>query len=216
MRKPPDYDISVFINCPYDEEYQPIFDSLVFAVTDLGFKARCALETRDSGDVRYGKIVQIISECRYGVHDLCRRDPTEVSGVNYPRFNMPFELGLFLMAQTYSKEPVLKKVLPPKSSLILDTEEHTYRIYLSDIGGHDVYAHKNDPTEAIRQVRTWLKNQTRRSMPGSQVTIDRYKTFLNDLPGLRESLRLEPEDVSFTDFLEMVYGWTGTNLIDLP
>jgi hypothetical protein len=30
----------VFINCPFDRTYKPIFDAIVFAVRDLGFVAQ--------------------------------------------------------------------------------------------------------------------------------------------------------------------------------
>jgi hypothetical protein len=29
----------VFINCPFDHRYKPIFEGIVFAVSDLGFVA---------------------------------------------------------------------------------------------------------------------------------------------------------------------------------
>ena len=34
----------MFINCPFDAVYEPLFDAIVFAVYDCGFIARCALE----------------------------------------------------------------------------------------------------------------------------------------------------------------------------
>lgn len=34
----------VFINCPFDNAYKPIFDAIVFAIYDLGFVARSALK----------------------------------------------------------------------------------------------------------------------------------------------------------------------------
>jgi hypothetical protein len=34
----------VFINCPFDDTYKPIFEAIVFVVNDLGFVAGCALE----------------------------------------------------------------------------------------------------------------------------------------------------------------------------
>jgi len=36
---------SVFINCPYDSEFAPIFDSIVFATVCCGFLPRSALES---------------------------------------------------------------------------------------------------------------------------------------------------------------------------
>src|ERR1035441_7728852 len=46
----------VFINCPFDTGYQPIFSAIVFAVYDLGFVARCSLEaTCPGGRVHTGE-----------------------------------------------------------------------------------------------------------------------------------------------------------------
>ena len=55
----------VFINCPFDHTYKPIFDAIVFAVHDLGFVARSALEIDDGPEVRLTKIERIIEECRW-------------------------------------------------------------------------------------------------------------------------------------------------------
>ncbi len=42
---------SVFINCPFDNEYWPTFEAVVFTVVACGFTPRCALEELDSGTV---------------------------------------------------------------------------------------------------------------------------------------------------------------------
>lgn len=85
---------AVFINCPFDNDYQPLFDAMVFTILRCGFVPRCALELVDAAGTRIDKIVNIIRECPLGVHDISR---TELdSGSHLPRFNMPFELGLFL------------------------------------------------------------------------------------------------------------------------
>jgi hypothetical protein len=49
-------DNSVFINCPFDDDYRPVFDAIIFAVGVLGFRVRCAQEVDDSGEVRLAKI----------------------------------------------------------------------------------------------------------------------------------------------------------------
>ncbi|HET7464833.1 MAG TPA: hypothetical protein VFJ82_26555, partial [Longimicrobium sp.] len=84
------YDYSVFVNCPFDAEYLPIFRAVFFAVHDCGYLARCALEADDSGEVRIAKINQIIRECRHGIHDISRTELDDRE--NLPRFNMPLEL----------------------------------------------------------------------------------------------------------------------------
>lgn len=60
---------------------------------------RCALEIQDSSQTRIDKIFRIISECRYGMHDICRTEPDPAT--NLPRFNMPLELGIFLGAKHF-------------------------------------------------------------------------------------------------------------------
>ena len=78
---------NVFINCPFDYGYRPIFNALVFAIFDLGFTARCAREVADSGEVRIAKIERIIEECKFGIHGISEVRLDAVN--NLTRFNMP-------------------------------------------------------------------------------------------------------------------------------
>lgn len=110
----------VFINCPFDPTYKPIFWAIVFTVLRSGFSPRCALEADDSSENRLSKIEAIIEECRYGIHDISR---TEVDGdPPLPRFNMPLELGLFLGAKRYGNRDQ-----KTKRALVLDREQTASR-----------------------------------------------------------------------------------------
>lgn len=60
MRARADYDQNVFITCPFDPEYAPIFEAIVFAVNDPGFRLKCARERLDSSEVRLQKIFELI------------------------------------------------------------------------------------------------------------------------------------------------------------
>ena len=120
------YEDSVFINCPFDSQYQAIFYALVFAVHDCGYVARCALEVDDSGLVRIQKIEQMISDCRFGIHDISRveSDPH----TQLPRFNMPLELGLFLGAKRYGKSGKRRSYV--RSSILTSIDFRNFvRIY---------------------------------------------------------------------------------------
>lgn len=86
---------NVFINCPFDKKYQPFEDLIIFTIMDCGFKPRSAKESSASSN-RILKIQQIIRECHFAVHDISRTELDKETGL--PRFNMPFELGLFLGA----------------------------------------------------------------------------------------------------------------------
>ena len=92
-RGKPNYNSSVFINCPFDPEYQPLFRALVFTIAACNLWPRCALEVDDSGETRAEKLIRLIRESRYGIHDISR---TEVNANQLPRFNMPYEFGLFV------------------------------------------------------------------------------------------------------------------------
>lgn len=92
-------DKAVFLNVPFDADYRPLFEALVFCVIDCDFEPRCALEASDGGHFHVEKITRIISTCAFGVHDISRTELDAKWGL--PRFNMPFELGLFLGAKRF-------------------------------------------------------------------------------------------------------------------
>ena len=99
----------VFINGPFDADFNPIFQALIFTIYACGFRPRSARELDDSGQTRIDKLYNIIEECRYGIHDLSR---TELDDKYWlPRFNMPLELGLFLGAKRYGDTAQGKKRL---------------------------------------------------------------------------------------------------------
>jgi hypothetical protein len=113
MTPSPDYERNIFLNCPFDDEYQPLFRAVMFAVLTCGFRARCALEADDGGEVRIAKIQRIIRDSQLGIHDISRTELDLATGL--PRFNMPFELGLFLGAREFGAGQQRKK-----RALILD------------------------------------------------------------------------------------------------
>lgn len=151
-RIPVDYDRNVFVNCPFDGDYQPIFNALVFATFECGLRPRCALEVYDAGEVRIQKIARIIRECRWGIHDISR---TELNARGLPRFNMPLELGIFFGARWFGDRRQKNK-----SCLVLDVDKFRYQQYISDIAGQDIEAHHRDTTSAIKAVRDWLASRS--------------------------------------------------------
>jgi hypothetical protein len=66
------FENNVFVNCPFDRDYLPLLRPLLFTILSLGLRPRIALETIDSGEPRLDKIVRLIRESRYSVHDLSR------------------------------------------------------------------------------------------------------------------------------------------------
>jgi hypothetical protein len=195
----------VFINCPFDSAYRPIFNAIVFAVYDLGFVARCALEEDDAADFRLSKIERIVEECKFGIHDLSAvaLDAT----TNLPRFNMPLELGLFLGCKRFGPKAQSKK-----RCLILDADLYRYRTFISDISGQDLRSHSGEAESAIREVRDWLRAASRRrTLPGGGQIIEHYQRFQNDLPRICTELTLEPDRLTFLDFSDATVQWLRTS-----
>ena len=122
------YEGSVFLNVPFDKKYSRLSDALVFAVYDCGFVARSALGVEDSGKVRVEKILDIIEQSKFGIHDISRAGLDRATGL--ARFNMPLELGFFLGATRYGSSKDREK-----RCLILDRERYRYRNFCSDISG---------------------------------------------------------------------------------
>jgi hypothetical protein len=196
---------AVFINCPFDASYRPLFDAIVFAVMALGFEPRCALE-RDTGtQERLKKIIEIIHSCRFGIHDLSfmRVD----RWTKLPRYNMAFELGLFLGCSEFGGQGQAGK-----SCLILDRERWRYRKSLSDLSGRDIQGHGGNPEHAIVAVRNWLATESQLAdRPGGSFIIRQYKRFRKELPNLCRRARLRVSELSFKDYCALVAVWLRAN-----
>jgi hypothetical protein len=194
------YNVNVFINCPFDKVYKPLFDAIVFAVFDCLFVARCALEEDDGSEIRVQKIFKIISECRLSIHDLSRVEVDK--STRLPRFNMPLELGAFLGAKHFGARGHKKK-----ACLILDSERFRYQKFISDIAGQDIRAHENEPRIVIRVVRDWLRTHSKESIPSGSVIWSRYLAFEKELPLLCKELNLKPKELIFNDYVTLVSRW---------
>jgi hypothetical protein len=91
-RPQPAYEKSVFINCPFDPQFQDLLLAIVFAVTANGFVPRSARETEGNAEPRFLRILQAMSRSKYSIHDLSRFTGEGID--NVARFNMPLELGI--------------------------------------------------------------------------------------------------------------------------
>ena len=195
------YEASVFINCPFDGEYERLFRALVFAVQACGFRPRSALELDDGSEVRLGKILRIIGESRYGIHDLSRTELDE--SADLPRFNMPLELGLFLGAKHFGAGRQTRK-----ACIIFDRERYRYQRFCSDIAGQDIRAHNGGEADLIRAVRDALATwRTSQYLPSGSVIHDHYRRFQEQLPVFAARARLAVGELTFNDLSRAVSEW---------
>ena len=148
MAKEKNYSKNVFINCPFDTKYFELLKTLVFTIVYFDFNPRIALETSDSGQSRLEKIVSLIKESQYSIHDLSRLQAKAVD--EFYRLNMPFELGIDYGLRTFNSS------YSDKRSLILETERFDYMKAISDINGFDIKNHNDIPEQLIECLRSWF------------------------------------------------------------
>jgi hypothetical protein len=162
---------NVFLNCPFDEEYRILLRPMIFTIVYLGYTPRIALETLDSGTPRIDKIVRLIRESKFAIHDLSRcqaKRPGE-----YFRLNMPLELGIDVGCRRFgSGQHKLKRCL------ILEAKSFRYQAAISDLAGSDIVVHKDRPTDLVRGVRNWLHTQVKRALPSPTKVYDAYTEFM--------------------------------------
>jgi hypothetical protein len=200
------YQKNVFINCPFDKEYSDIFYAIIFTIIDCGFTPRCALEIEDGTESRLKKILKLIKECQLGIHDISRTKLDKKHQL--PRFNMPFELGLFLGARHFGGKHHYNK-----NCLILDSKPYRFQKFLSDIAGHDIKVHKNRGRDAMNSARQWLQLQIAKNiiLPTGQSLFVRYQKFQGNSKWLCKELKLSTTDMLFREYHYMVSEWIKRN-----
>lgn len=165
------FEKNVFVNCPFDGDYLPLLRPLLFTIIYLRLKPRIALEAADAGQARLEKIVALIRESKFGIHDLSRCEASN-AGELY-RLNMPFELGLDFGCQRYGRGQHREK-----KTLVLEALPYRYKAALSDLSGADVDVHGNEPYRVIGIVRNWLKNVGVSNAPGPAKIASAFSDFM--------------------------------------
>lgn len=166
----PSFEKSVFINCPFDEDFAPILQAIAFCVVYLGFSPRLAPENSDNAVARLDRIIEIVKGSKYAIHDLSRCRSTSKN--QYARMNMPFELGIDHACSRFGGAPYDKK-----SILILEERRYDYQKALSDISGWDIEPHNGDHQKAVTKVRTWLTAQAGAPRTGPSKILGEYAAF---------------------------------------
>ncbi|HEY8124201.1 MAG TPA: hypothetical protein VIF88_02110 [Methylocystis sp.] len=125
-----------------------------------------------------------------------------------PRFNMPFELGMFFAAKRFGSPQQRKKI-----ALILDSRAYRYRASLSDISGQDIEVHGRVQKRAIRQIRDWLNtcHQGSNSPPGGEFINKQYREFSRQLPNASKKKNLNASELNYADICRAMESWLKDN-----
>lgn len=198
---------NVFVNCPFDADYRPLLNPLLFTIRYLGLRPRIALERSESGESRIAKIIELIEGPKYAIHDLSRLKANRKGEIS--RLNMPFELGVDWGCRQFGRGR-----LSDKKIVILEASRFTYQAALSDIAGSDIAAHRNEPEEVVSVVRNWLANQCRFSAPGKGKI---WGAFTECMGQLHDDLRdrgFDPNDIEnlpVSELLAYIGEWVSAD-----
>ena len=133
---------SVFLNIPYDADFENLLLAYIAAVSAFGFTPRATLEI-PFGQRRLDRILRLIQQSQYSIHDLSRiqldRKPPST-----PRFNMPFELGLTVALE--------KTSCPDHAWIVCESMRRRISKSLSDLDGTDPYVHDGTIKGVFREV----------------------------------------------------------------
>lgn len=140
----------VFLNCPFDADYEPLLDALIFATACCGMVPRSALESVDLAEPRIHRILNLIFSCKYSLHDLsrCRGEGEDALA----RFNMPLELGMAIgrmhaMDRNNPERHVWTALVPTG---------YVYQRVASDLAGYDPIRHDQTAQTLVPAVVQWL------------------------------------------------------------
>jgi hypothetical protein len=168
---PKKFRTSVFINCPFDEEYKLLLRPMLFTLVHVGLLPRLASERSDSLEQRIEKILRLIQECKYSIHDLSRLKSERAN--EFSRLNMPFELGV-----EYGCRRIAKNHLRTKRSLILEKKRYDIQKALSNLNGVDIKCHNNKPTQTVQALQHWLiETVGLKDVESPSVIWDRFNEF---------------------------------------
>lgn len=171
-----DFDKNVFINCPFDDDYRQILLGIIFTILYFGYKPRLSTERADSAETRIQKILGLIEESKFGIHDLSR---IVSSGKDeHYRMNMPFELGI-----DYGCQKLKGGKWSQKKILILEKERYRFQKAISDLSGSDIKNHDDKVDKAIVAVRDWfITEEIKRGASGNKIWDDfnDFQAYLYD------------------------------------
>lgn len=165
-----DFDSSVFINCPFDTEYAPLLETMLFCIVYFGFHPRLANERLEAGENRLDKIVEMIKACRYSIHDLSRCRVKRARELS--RLNMPFEFGLDTGLRRSGIKPFDRKKF-----MIFEGGRFELKRALSDIAGQDVANHGGKYERVIQNIRDFFQVEANIETPGPKILKYHYITF---------------------------------------
>jgi hypothetical protein len=146
---------AVFLNIPYDTEFQSLYLAYVVGLYQLGLEPYIAAGV-PGGKRRLNRILSLIRSCRYSIHDLSR---VELSphGLGTPRFNMPLELGMTIMWAELNEES--------HTWFVMESTPRRLDQSTSDLAGTDPNVHFGTVEGVFSELRSAFVTQDAPTVP---------------------------------------------------
>jgi hypothetical protein len=134
---------SVFLNIPYDKEFEDLYVAYIVGLTQLGLRVNATLAVPNQG--RLETIIRLIGKSNVSIHDLSRDRLSK----GIPRFNMPLELGLALYRSHATKGR--------HRVYVFESKPYRAQKSTSDINGIDPQIHHGTAKGVMAGLRNILR-----------------------------------------------------------
>lgn len=164
---------SVFLNIPYDKQFENLYLAYIAGLTAFGLVPRATLEI-PGGARRLDRIFELLQTCGYSFHDLSRVQ-LDRTRPRTPRFNMPFELGLAVgwAKSTGHNDQVW---------FVLEAVNRRIQKSLSDLNGTDVYVHDGNVKGVLRELSNTLARNANRPTFAQMIAV--YRKLRKAVPNI--------------------------------
>jgi hypothetical protein len=183
-----DRERNVFINCPFDEDYRPCFEALLFIVAASGYTVRCALEDADGASIRFDKLRKLIAESPHTIHDLLPHRAQQ---------GCVATLQHAIRARACHGSEVLWQPQAATQQCAHSGAQGLHSdAYLSDLGGNDPASHNGDPLQLMAAVTRFLHaSPTGKVLAGPKSVFVRFTRFKEGLQTMAGALQRDLHEI---------------------
>ena len=182
---------AVFLNVPYDQQFQPLYLAFIAGLSGFGLVPHAVLEIPTS-ERRLDRILSLIRTCGISFHDLSRVE-LDPARPRTPRFNMPFELGLVVALQRGWHRS--------HQWYVFEAKAHRAEKSLSDLKGTEVHIHRARPRGVLQELTNILIRISH------QPTVAQLEGILRDLNAVARKIAKEGRSKSLFEtraFVDLV------------
>jgi len=164
----------VFLNYPFDSEFEGLANAMHFAVIAAGLIPVCANDLSVPDRPRLEMLIDAIINSHYSAHDFSRF--TGEGDNNFARFNMPIEMGMAIFHALHTQRS------GHRCAFFVATP-HDHQAFVSDLAGLDPKHYGQDDFQLVVSVYEWLRDVAKplaTELPTVRVK-EKYKYFKSQM-----------------------------------